>query len=97
MTEGENLPEDPNDPYYLTNCYVCKDVAKPFEEFIRNYGGLVCFSCRAFFRRAIQVLCHHFNFASFKLFVFPYNRGFNAKFCMFRFLTIFLALKTKNT
>lgn len=25
------------------------------QEFIRNYGGVVCFSCRAFFRRVYQV------------------------------------------
>jgi len=50
----ENLPEDPNDIYYITNCYACKAVAKPDQEYIRNYGGIVCFSCRAFFRRAYQ-------------------------------------------
>jgi hypothetical protein len=26
-----------------------------FQEYIRNYGGVVCFSCRAFFRRVYQV------------------------------------------
>lgn len=49
------LPSDPNDKYYLTHCYACQALAKPDQEFIRNYGGLVCFSCRAFWRRAHQV------------------------------------------
>ena len=48
------LPDDPNDPFYLTVCFACKAVGKPDQEYIRNYGGVVCFSCRAFFRRAFQ-------------------------------------------
>ena len=52
--DEEQLPTDPNDSFYLTNCFACKAVAKPDQEYIRNYGGVVCFSCRAFFRRAYQ-------------------------------------------
>jgi len=51
-----HLPENPHDKYYLTHCYACQAIAKPQQEFIRNYGGLVCFSCRAFWRRAHQVV-----------------------------------------
>lgn len=50
----EQIPTDPNDRYFLTHCYVCQARAKPEQEFIRNYGGVVCFSCRAFWRRAHQ-------------------------------------------
>ena len=46
------LPEDPNDSYYKINCFVCKKSAKQDQEYIRSYGGVVCFGCRAFFRRA---------------------------------------------
>jgi hypothetical protein len=49
-----NPPSNPNDKYYLTTCYVCGEPSKPDQEHIRNYGGLACFSCRAFFRRATQ-------------------------------------------
>ena len=58
-------PSNPNDKYYLTNCYVCGETSKPEQEHIRNYGGLACFSCRAFFRRATQrkkkkeLVCHN--------------------------------------
>ena len=34
------------------HCFVCTENAKPGQEFIRNYGGVTCFSCRAFWRRA---------------------------------------------
>ena len=49
-----NLPPDPNHEYYLKFCYVCQEPAKAGQEHIRNYGGIVCFSCRQFFRRAHQ-------------------------------------------
>jgi hypothetical protein len=49
------LPLDPEDDYYLLNCFVCEEVAKPGQSHMRNYGGVVCFSCRQFFRRAHQV------------------------------------------
>jgi len=51
---SDNLPADPNDSYYLTNCFACKAIAEPGEEYMRNYGGVVCLSCRAFFRRVHQ-------------------------------------------
>ena len=52
--DEEQLPTDPNDSFYLTNCFACKAIAKPDQEYIRNYGGVVCFSCRAFWRRSHQ-------------------------------------------
>lgn len=50
----EHRPEDPNHAYYLTNCFVCNESTLPGETFIVGYGGRVCPSCRAFFRRANQ-------------------------------------------
>ena len=49
-----NLPPEPCHEFYLKTCYVCQELAKPGQEHIRNYGGIVCFSCRQFFRRAHQ-------------------------------------------
>lgn len=54
IAETANLPEDPKDKIYLTICFVCKDMAKPGQEHLRNYGGIVCYSCRAFWRRSHQ-------------------------------------------
>ena len=48
---GEN---NPNDPLYLKFCFVCKEEAPPDKEHYKNYGGIVCLSCRAFFRRLHQ-------------------------------------------
>jgi hypothetical protein len=50
----EGHPDDPRDKYYLTVCFVCHDMAKPGQEHLRNYGGIVCYSCRAFWRRSHQ-------------------------------------------
>lgn len=47
--------ENPADKTFLKICFVCKDVAKPGQEHLRNYGGIVCYSCRAFWRRSHQV------------------------------------------
>lgn len=47
-------PDDPRDARYLTVCYVCTEEAKPGQEHLRNYGGVVCYSCRAFWRRSHQ-------------------------------------------
>ena len=47
-------PNDPDDDYFLLNCFVCEELAKPGQSHMRNYGGVVCFSCRQFFRRAHQ-------------------------------------------
>lgn len=49
-----DLPGDPNAKCYLTICFVCRDVAKSGQEHLRNYGGIVCYSCRAFWRRSHQ-------------------------------------------
>ena len=38
----------------MTVCFVCGENAKTGQEFIKNYGGVTCFSCRAFFRRSTQ-------------------------------------------
>ncbi len=48
-------PVNPRANYYLVVCYVCQEMAKPNQEHSLHYGGIVCFSCRAFFRRAHQV------------------------------------------
>lgn len=48
------IPEDPSDKMFLTICFVCMDIAKPGHEHLRNYGGIVCYSCRAFWRRSHQ-------------------------------------------
>lgn len=48
------ITENPRDKFYLTVCFVCRDVAKPGQEHLRNYGGIVCYSCRAFWRRSHQ-------------------------------------------
>jgi hypothetical protein len=29
LSSGEALPDDPNDDYYLINCFVCQEQAKP--------------------------------------------------------------------
>ena len=49
-----HLRSDPKDEFWLTTCFVCGNKAKDGEKHIRNYGGVVCFSCRQFFRRAHQ-------------------------------------------
>ena len=43
-------PSDPNDPYYRRICFICQEEAKPKQEHLKNYGAIVCLSCRAFFR-----------------------------------------------
>ena len=48
------ISADPTHPYFLTFCYVCSEEAKTNGEHIRNYGAIVCFSCRAFWRRTHQ-------------------------------------------
>jgi hypothetical protein len=60
-------PMDPDDDYYLLNCFVCEEMAKPGQSHMRNYGGTVCFSCRQFFRRAHQVLVNIIIISSFEL------------------------------
>lgn len=46
--------EDPTLPCFLKSCFVCKEEAKPGEQHSVHYGGVVCLSCRAFFRRCHQ-------------------------------------------
>ena len=60
----EDLPpsyegRDPKDSYFLRFCFVCNEEAPPDKEHYSNYGGIVCLSCRAFFRRAHQVRQFH--------------------------------------
>jgi hypothetical protein len=47
-------PDDPRNERYLTICYVCQEESKAGQEHLRNYGGIVCYSCRAFWRRSHQ-------------------------------------------
>ena len=35
-TPSRNLPDDPNDDYYLTNCFVCQEVAKAGQVLLKN-------------------------------------------------------------
>lgn len=47
---SKNLNED----LYLKNCYVCSRKPKGTETHLKNYGGVVCYCCRQFFRRSLQ-------------------------------------------
>jgi hypothetical protein len=47
--------ENPRSEIFLKVCFVCQEPAKPGTEHLRNYGGIVCYSCRAFWRRSHQV------------------------------------------
>ena len=49
-----SVNDDPRHEVYLKICYVCQEQAKPGSEHLRNYGGIVCYSCRAFWRRSHQ-------------------------------------------
>lgn len=51
---SKGYPADPKARIYLTTCFVCKERSKPGQEHLRNYGGIVCYSCRAFWRRSHQ-------------------------------------------
>ena len=46
--------DDPKDNFYLRFCYVCHEEAPREKDHYNNYGGIVCLSCRAFFRRTHQ-------------------------------------------
>lgn len=49
MSDISNIGYDkPTDKVCLKICFVCKDVAKYDQGHMKNYGGIVCFSCRAF-------------------------------------------------
>lgn len=50
----EMSASNPRDEYYLKVCFVCSEIAKPDQDHTPHYGGIVCLSCRAFFRRAHQ-------------------------------------------
>ena len=47
-------PDDPRNERFLKVCFVCQEEAKAGQEHLRNYGGIVCYSCRAFWRRSHQ-------------------------------------------
>lgn len=49
------MTDNPKDPKYLKICFVCSEEAKSGKEHRKNYGAIVCFSCRAFWRRSHQV------------------------------------------
>jgi hypothetical protein len=53
-SELNDMSDNPQDPKYLLICYVCTEKAKEGKYHLRNYGGIVCFSCRAFWRRSHQ-------------------------------------------
>ena len=46
--------EDPFNKIFLKFCFVCQEQARPGSEHLKNYGGVVCYSCRAFWRRSHQ-------------------------------------------
>jgi len=48
------MQNDPKDPKFLKVCFVCTENAKEGKVHLRNYGGIVCFSCRAFWQRSHQ-------------------------------------------
>ena len=48
------LPANPQDKYYLKNCFVCQEKAAAGKDHSRHYLGLVCLSCKAFFSRCHQ-------------------------------------------
>jgi len=50
----QNKLDDPKDKFYLKFCFVCSEEAKAGKEHLKNYGGIVCFSCRGFWRRSHQ-------------------------------------------
>jgi len=54
--------ENPKDKRFLKYCFVCTEEAKPGKEHLKNYGGIVCLSCRAFWRRSHQTTKYVFKF-----------------------------------
>jgi len=53
-SEQNELLSNPKDPRFLKECFVCTENAKEGKYHLKNYGGIVCFSCRAFWRRSHQ-------------------------------------------
>jgi len=53
-SEPNEFSNNPKDPRFLKECFVCTDNAKEGKDHLKNYGGIVCFSCRAFWRRSHQ-------------------------------------------
>ena len=48
------VSEKPDEGFFLKNCYVCSRKPKGSENHLKNYGGVVCYCCRQFFRRSLQ-------------------------------------------
>ncbi len=53
-SELQEVSDNPRDPRYLRICFACTEEAKEGKDHLKNYGGIVCFSCRAFWRRSHQ-------------------------------------------
>ena len=66
-TVGATSPDIPLSSTDLKTCFVCGEASKSGQDFSRSYGGVACFSCRAFFRRATHrlkkrpIVCHNGN------------------------------------
>ena len=40
LTTTSKLPDDPNDDYYLTNCFVCQEISKPGQVIQISYSNV---------------------------------------------------------
>lgn len=55
---SSQLPAEQSRESNSTICFVCGEVAKPGKAHMRHFGGIVCCSCRAFWRRTHQQTRH---------------------------------------